>query len=48
MDTDKGHSYYYEYYLTEKWREELDGQDIRSISASLDEELMDRLGYEVL
>lgn len=47
-DKNKGSAYYRDYYLLEKWRDELSNEAIAIINESIDEELMFHFGYNVL
>ena len=42
------HLHYRDYYLNERWREELSSEAIDLINTTLDRELMDYFGYELL
>lgn len=45
---DRDGDYYRDYYLNERWREELSSEAIDLINTTLDRELMDYFGYELL
>lgn len=47
-DNNKDSSYYKEYYLSEKWRENLSHEAIAIINESVDKELMSHFGYSPL
>lgn len=47
-DGGKDFRYYQEYYLGERWREELDGADIKIINQRLDAALMEKFEYSFL
>jgi hypothetical protein len=47
-DKSKDSAYYREYYLSEKWRENLSNEAIAIINESVDKELMSYFGYRVL
>lgn len=47
-DQSKDFYYYRDYYLSEKWREELSQEAIAIINESLDQELMNYYGYALL
>ncbi|MCB2184114.1 MAG: hypothetical protein KQH63_18985 [Desulfobulbaceae bacterium] len=47
-DSSKDFKYYRDYYLSEKWRDELSDNAILIINETVDMELMDRFGYDVL
>lgn len=45
---DKDGTYYRDYYLTEKWREDLSRDAIATINESIDKDLMAHFGYSIL
>ena len=47
-DISKNGDYYRDYYLNERWREELSPEDIAMINDAVDQELMCHFGYQVL
>lgn len=47
-DSKKNSNYYRDYYLGEKWRDELSNVAITQINKSLDMDLMQHFGYQVL
>lgn len=47
-DEDKGYRYYREYYLEEKWRDELSDEAIEFINTHLDKEVAEYFGYQQL
>ena len=47
-DSTKDFAYYQDYYLNQKWRNELSAQAVSSISDAVDKNLMHHFAYEVL
>ena len=47
-ESDKGYSFYQQYYLGERWRDELDADTVSTLNSMLDPELVTSLGYELL
>lgn len=47
-DETRNFSYYQDYYLNEKWRDDLSGQAVATISGAVDRNLMRQFGYKVL
>ncbi|NND04368.1 MAG: hypothetical protein HKN91_16450 [Acidimicrobiia bacterium] len=47
-DSEKGYSFYRQYYLNEEWRSEMDDSTIERMNSDLDRDLMERLGYDIL
>ncbi len=47
-DTSKSFAYYQDYYLSEKWRDEISANAIEIINKTVDRTLMKHFGYEVL
>ncbi len=45
---DRNRDYYRDYYLNERWREELSAEAIEIINAEIDHALMARFGYQLL
>lgn len=47
-DKNKGSAYYRDFYLLEKWRDNLSADAIDIINESIDKELMSHFGYDIL
>jgi hypothetical protein len=47
-DASKNFSYYKDYYLNERWRDDLSGEAISIINQSVDRQLMNYFGFKVL
>lgn len=47
-DKKKSFNFYQEYYLKEKWKEELTKQDIRTINRHLDKNIMKKFNYKMI
>jgi len=47
-DSSKNFAYYQDYYLNEKWREEISEEAVSLINQSIDKSLMKRFGFSVI